>query len=178
VSADLSESELQRYAAQIQHTGIDAQLRLKAARAIVIGAGPAGSIAAAALASRGVGYVAVVDGSSVQPADLVGQAMLYSPDVGANRAEAVVAKLGLLNPHVHAESYPVDVDAHNAAAIVLGHDIALDCTRAGEHLAAACAAADVQLLRAEGGDILAGAAAATAAIERLVAPVAQEVTTP
>jgi adenylyltransferase/sulfurtransferase len=127
VSDDLSESELERYAAQVERIGVEAQLRLKAARAIVIGAGPAGSAAAAELVSRGVGYVAVVDGAAVTLGDLCGQAMLYTPDVGANRAEAVVAKLGVLNPHVHAESYPVDVDDANAEAILSGHDVALDC---------------------------------------------------
>jgi len=127
VSDDLSESELERYAAQVERIGIDAQLRLKAARAIVVGAGPAGSAAAAELVSRGVGYVAVVDGGAVTLGDLCGQALLYTPDVGANRAEAVVAKLGVLNPHVHAESYPVDVDEGNAEAILAGHDLAIDC---------------------------------------------------
>ena len=163
MAADLSESELERYAAQIEHIGLDAQQRLKAARAIVIGAGPAGSAAAAELVSRGVGYVAVVDGATVSPRDLCGQAMLYTPDVGANRAEAVVAKLGVLNPHVHAESYPVDVDEQNAEAILMGHDLALDCTGAlpGD-------VAGMGLVTAAGDGPGAGIAAAALAIETLV----------
>ena len=113
----------------------------------MIGAGAAGSAAAAELASRGVGYVAVVDGATTTLGDLCGQASLYTPDVGANRAEAVVAKLGILNPNVQAEAYPVDVDEANAAAIVMGHDIALDCSRdSGEQLAAACAEHGVELI--------------------------------
>ena len=83
MAEDLSESELERYAAQIERIGIDAQARLKAARAIVVGAGPAGSAAAADQVSRGVGYVAVVDGAVVTPGDLCGQALLDTPDVGA-----------------------------------------------------------------------------------------------
>ena len=63
--SDLSESELERYRARSSDLGIDGQLRLKGARAIVIGAGPAGSAAAAQLVSCGVGYVAVVDGATV-----------------------------------------------------------------------------------------------------------------
>ena len=82
MSVDLSESELERYAAQIEHIGIDALRRLKAARAVVLGGGAAGAAAAAELASRGVGYVAVVDGTTVALTDLCGQAMLYTPDVG------------------------------------------------------------------------------------------------
>ena len=160
---DLSESEFERYAAQIERIGIDAQLRLKAARAIVIGAGPAGAAAAAELASRGVGYVAVVDGSTVALGDLCGQALLYTPDVGASRAEAVVAKLGILNPHVHAESYPVDVDERNAEAILIGHDLAIDCVGG-----IPAEVADVAVVRAEGADATDGLRAAARAIDALV----------
>ena len=160
---DLSESELERYAAQIERIGIGAQLRLKATRAIVIGAGPAGAAAAAELVSRGVGYVAVVDGSTVALGDLCGQALLYTPDVGANRAEAVVAKLGILNPHVHAESYPVDVDERNGEAILIGHDLAVDCMGGIPVEVAA-----VALVRAEGVEAADGLRAAARAIDALV----------
>ena len=163
MSDDLSESELERYAAQVEQVGIDAQLRLKAARAIVVGAGPAGSAAAADLVSRGVGYVAVVDGGAVTLGDLCGQALLYTPDVGANRAEAVVAKLGVLNPHVHAESYPVDVDETNAEAILAGHDVALDCVGGipGD-------LADIACVRSRGDGPRDGIAAAALAVQTLI----------
>ena len=166
MSEDLSESELERYAAQIERIGIDAQARLKAARAIVVGAGLAGSAAAADLVSRGVGYVAVVDGAMVTLGDLCGQALLYTPDVGANRADAVVAKLGVLNPHVHAESYPVDVDDRNAEAILIGHDVALDC---GDGLPDEAARVDIELVRAEGAGASDGLRAAARAIDLLAA---------
>jgi len=76
VAEELSEHELERYAEQIQRIGVDAQRRLKEARAIVLGAGAAGGGAAAHLASCGVGYVAVVDGGVVAPADLCAQSIL------------------------------------------------------------------------------------------------------
>jgi molybdopterin-synthase adenylyltransferase len=174
--AELSDQERERYAEQIERIGPDAQLRLRGARAIVIGARAAGSAAAAHLASSGVGYVGVVDGAQVTLADLTGQSVLYTPDLGSNRADAVAAKLGLLNTGVHAESYPVEVDEQNAGAIVMGHDVALDCAAEGDHLAAGCAAAEVELLRADGDDIRAGADAAGAAIELLIARVPTEAT--
>ena len=124
---ELSESERERYSEQIERIGVEAQRRLKAARAIVLGAGAPGSAAAAQLVSSGVGYVGVVDGGVVGRADLCGQSLLYTPDVGANRAEAVAAKLGVLNTDTQAESYPVDVEEANARAILIGHDVALDC---------------------------------------------------
>ncbi len=169
MSADLSETELERYSAQVEQIGVDAQLRLKATRAIVIGACAAGSAAAAELASRGVGYVAVVDGATTTLGDLCAQSALYTPDVGVNRAEAVVAKLGVLNPNVQAEAYPVDVDDSNAGAIVIGHDIAIDCSgdRAGQ-LAAACSEHGVERVAADDVGTVAGALAAGFAIRRLV----------
>ena len=57
VSTELSESERERYAEQIQRIGVEAQRRLKGARAIVLGARAPGSAAAAHLVSSGVGYV-------------------------------------------------------------------------------------------------------------------------
>jgi adenylyltransferase/sulfurtransferase len=169
VPTDLSQTELERYSAQIEQIGVDAQLRLKAARVIVIGAGAAGSAAASELASRGVGYVAVVDGATTTLGDLCAQSSLYTPDVGANRAEAVVAKLGVLNPNVQAEAYPVDVDDANAAAIVMGHDIAIDCSNdSAAPLEAACAQHGVELVAAEDVGTVAGALAAGFAIRHLL----------
>jgi molybdopterin/thiamine biosynthesis adenylyltransferase len=143
VTNELSETERERYARQIEgELGLEGQLRLKAARAIVIGAGAGGAAAAAELVSRGVGYVAVVDGAPVRLEDLVGQAIYYTPDVGLNKADVLAAKLGLLNTDVQAEAYPVPLDAGNAGAIVAGHDAVLDCTHDPD-VAAALAAAGV-----------------------------------
>jgi molybdopterin/thiamine biosynthesis adenylyltransferase len=147
VTDGLSHSERERYAAQIDGgLGIEGQLRLKASRAIVIGAGRAGAAAAAELVSRGVGYVAVVDGESVGLADLAGQAIYYTPDVGQGKADTLAGKLGLLNPEVQVDSYPVAVDGDNASAIVEGHDVVLDCTHDAA-VDAALGAAGVTLLK-------------------------------
>ena len=174
MEAALSESELERYAAQIEDIGVDAQTRLKSARAIVVGAGPAGAAAAAELVSRGVGYVAIVDGATTALGDLCGNACLYTPDVGANRAEAVAAKLGILNPNVQAEAYPVDLDDDNATAIVMGHDIVLDFAGAPA-LLAACAEHGAELIAAEGIGTVAGALAAEAALTYLTSQVPEGV---
>jgi molybdopterin-synthase adenylyltransferase len=169
VSNELSESERERYAKQIQRIGVEAQQRLKAARAIVLGARAPGSAAAAHLVSSGVGYVGVVDGGNVDRADLCGQSLLYTPDVGANRAEAVAAKLGVLNTDTQAESYPVDVEEANAVAILLGHDVAVDC-RGGISLEEACRSTGVALVIADGSRALDGLSAAEQALEMLTAP--------
>jgi adenylyltransferase/sulfurtransferase len=147
VTTELSDSERARYASQIEDDrGLERQVRLKEARAIVIGAGATGSAAAAELASRGVGYVAVVDGAQVRLGDLAGQALYYTPDVGQSKADTLAAKLGLLNPEVQVDSYPVALEPENAAAIVAGHGVVLDCTH-DPGTAAVLANSDVPVLR-------------------------------
>lgn len=168
MSTELSESERERYAEQIQRIGVEAQRRLKGARAIVLGARASGSAAAAHLVSSGVGYVGVVDGGNVDRADLCGQSLLYTPDVGANRAEAVAAKLGVLNTDTQAESYPVAIEEANAGAILLGHDVAVDC-RGGISLEKACHSTGVALVIADGSRALDGLRAAEQALEMLAA---------
>jgi molybdopterin/thiamine biosynthesis adenylyltransferase len=172
VANELSDSERERYAGQIEgELGLAGQLRLKQSRAMVIGAGGAGSAAAAQLASCGVGYVAVVDGGRVALHDLAGQAVYYTPDVGQSKADTVAGKLGLLNPEVQVESYPVHVDPENASAIVAGHDVVLDCT----HDAAAAEALDavgVTVLRSTG----AGTALAAEALHALSHSTAEALT--
>jgi molybdopterin/thiamine biosynthesis adenylyltransferase len=142
----LSESERERYARQIEQLGEEAQERLKESRAIVVGAGATGSNAAAHLASCGVGYVGIVDGGTVQLSDLVAQALYYTPDVGRGKADTLAGKLGLLNPEVQTEGYPVELDGANAAAIVAGHDLVLDCTRR-QDVAEALAATNARVAR-------------------------------
>jgi molybdopterin/thiamine biosynthesis adenylyltransferase len=175
VAAEISEHELERYARQVERIGLDGQQRLKAARVLVLGARAAGSAAAAQLVSSGVGYVAIVDGGAVEAADLCAQAVLYTPDVGANRAEAVAAKLGILNTHTQAESYPVDVEEANAHAILVGHDVAIDCRHGGVSLEDHARTTGVAVLTAPGGRAVDGLLIADEALSLLAtaAPVTQ-----
>jgi molybdopterin/thiamine biosynthesis adenylyltransferase len=126
----LSESEIDRYSRQLvlsEWSG-QTQERLKAATAIVIGAGALGSPAATYLACAGVGRIGVVDGDWVELSNLQRQPLHYAPDVQTQKAESAAQKLGVLNTEITVEPYPVEVDADNAAAIVMGADVVLDCT--------------------------------------------------
>ena len=126
----LSEPELERYARQLRLEGFDAEVqeRLGGASAIVVGAGTLGTTAAAHLAAAGVARTGIVDPAPVAVADLRGGPLHFTPDAGRNKADSAVAKLGLLNTEVQSEAYPVALDAENAAAIVAGANVALDCS--------------------------------------------------
>jgi molybdopterin-synthase adenylyltransferase len=126
----MEDRELERYARQLvlpEWTG-EVQERLSGATAIVIGAGALGSPAATYLACAGVGRIGVVDGDWVELSNLQRQPLHYTPDIDAQKAETAAQKLGILNTEISVEPYPVEVDADNAAAIVAGADVVLDCT--------------------------------------------------
>ena len=126
----MDDRALERYSRQLvlpEWTG-EVQERLKASSAIVIGAGALGSPAATYLACAGVGRIGVVDGDWVELSNLQRQPLHFTPDVDAQKAESAAQKLGVLNTEISVEPYPVEVDADNAAAIVAGADIVLDCT--------------------------------------------------
>jgi adenylyltransferase/sulfurtransferase len=169
VTNELSASERERYSSQIEgELGLEGQLGLKRARAIVIGGGATGSTAAAQLVSCGVGYVAVVDGGKVALRDLVGQTLYYTPDVGLGKADTLAVKLSLLNPEVQVESYPVFPNAQNAAAIVEGHDVVVICAddaEVGHAVGAACESSSLPVATVAEGDAGAMAAGATLAAE-------------
>ena len=126
----LSEREVERYSRQLVLPEWTAaiQERLKASTAIVIGAGALGSPAATYLACAGVGTIGVADGDWVELSNLQRQPLHFTPDVETQKAESAAQKLGVLNTDVMVEPYPVEVDADNAAAIVSGADVVLDCT--------------------------------------------------
>jgi molybdopterin-synthase adenylyltransferase len=126
----LSESELERYSRQLvlpDWSGA-AQERLKAASAIVIGAGALGSPVATYLAAAGIGRLGIVDEDVVDLSNLHRQPLHYSPDVGRQKAENAAIKLGVLNPEVMVDPYPVHIGGQNAAAIVMGADVVVDCS--------------------------------------------------
>ncbi|MBI2690838.1 MAG: ThiF family adenylyltransferase [Solirubrobacterales bacterium] len=93
----------------------------------VIGCGVRGSIVAALLAGAGVEELALVDGAFVEEGDIGVNPLQFTPDLRAGKADALVAKLGLLNPRVHAQAFPADLDAANAVAILTGVDCVVDC---------------------------------------------------
>ncbi len=149
----LSEAELERYSRQLlmDDWGGAAQERLKSSRAMVIGAGALGSPVCTYLAAAGVGSLGVVDGDVVELSNLHRQPLFMSPDVGAPKAEVAAIKLGLLNPEVVVEPFPAELDAANAAAIVMGADVVVDCTDSFESrylVNDACCAQGIALVEA------------------------------
>jgi molybdopterin/thiamine biosynthesis adenylyltransferase len=124
----LSSEEVERYARQIVLRGVGGpgQNKLKAARALVVGAGGLGSPALQYLAGAGVGALGIVDDDLVALSNLHRQIIHGTGDVGRPKTESAAAAIARLNPHVAVEPIAVRLDASNARGIVARFDVILD----------------------------------------------------
>jgi molybdopterin-synthase adenylyltransferase len=125
-----SENELERYSRQLvmhEWSGA-AQEALKNATVIVVGAGALGNPVATYLAAAGVGHLGIVDSDVVELSNLHRQPLHFTPDIDRQKAENAALKLGLLNPEVIIDPYPVRLTEQNAHAIVMGADCVVDCS--------------------------------------------------
>src|SRR5579862_2890588 len=124
----LSSDEIERYARQIVLRGLGGpgQNKLKAARALVIGAGGLGSPALQYLAGAGVGTIGIVDDDSVSLSNLHRQVIHATEDVGRPKTESAEAAIQRINPHVVVETIASRLDDKNAGAIIRRFDVVLD----------------------------------------------------
>jgi molybdopterin/thiamine biosynthesis adenylyltransferase len=129
VTADeLTEDEIWRYARHIvlPELGGTGQLRLKAARVLVIGAGGLGSPVLLYLAAAGIGTLGVVDDDRVDRSNLQRQILFATASQGQPKAQATSERLRGLNPHVTVTPHELRLDAANAQALVAGYDLVVD----------------------------------------------------
>ena len=124
----LTSQEIERYARQIILHGVGGpgQNRLKAARALVVGAGGRGSPALQYLAGAGVGTLGVVDDDDVALSNLHRQIIHGTGDVGRRKTESAAAAIARINPHVAVEPIALRLDEANAREIVRRFDVVLD----------------------------------------------------
>jgi molybdopterin/thiamine biosynthesis adenylyltransferase len=108
--------------------GEEAQERLLAAHALVIGAGGLGSSALLYLASSGFGRITVCDGDRVDLTNLQRQVIHRLDSVGEPKAASAARTLAALNPDVRVEPLEERADAARIAELVRGADVVLDCS--------------------------------------------------
>lgn len=124
----LTAAEIERYARHIvlPEIGGAGQQALKAARVLVIGAGGLGAPVLTYLAAAGVGTLGIVDDDTVSLSNLQRQIVHNAADVGAHKVDSALAAIGRLNPHVRVITYPIRLDAANAAEILSGFHVVVD----------------------------------------------------
>ena len=124
----MSPAELARYRRQITlgEVGIDGQLKLRAARVLVVGTGGLGSPVALYLAAAGVGTLGLVDFDRVDATNLHRQVLHGTANVGQPKVLSAVARLHDLNPHVRVIAHDVAVTSANALELVGAYDLVID----------------------------------------------------
>jgi molybdopterin/thiamine biosynthesis adenylyltransferase len=150
----LPDEDVDRYARQLvlPEWSAAAQLNLRDASVLVVGLGALGSPVAAYLAGAGVGRLGILDEGVVELSNLHRQFLHYTPDIGVAKTWSASSKLGFLNPDVLVEPFQMRIDSDNAADVIAGQDLVVDCsdTFATRYAVnAACCAAGVDLV--EGG---------------------------
>jgi molybdopterin-synthase adenylyltransferase len=124
----LSTEEIERYARQIVLRGVGGpgQNKLKAARALVVGAGGLGSPALQYLAGAGIGTLGIADDDEVALSNLHRQIIHGTSDIGRPKTESAAAAIKRINPHVAVEPIAIRLNGLNVRPIVQGFDVVLD----------------------------------------------------
>ena len=126
----MTDEELLRYSRHIllDEIGVDGQARLRAAHALVIGAGGLGSPAAFYLASAGVGTLTLVDGDRVDLTNLQRQILHTTERIGQPKAESGRRTLEAINPQVRIAALAVRVAGERLDELVQQATVVLDCS--------------------------------------------------
>ena len=126
----LTNEEVARYSRHLimPEVGMDGQQKLKAARALCIGAGGLGSPVALYLAAAGVGTLGIVDFDEVDYSNLQRQIIHGTPDVGRSKLASAKSRLNALNPEVEVVTHELALSSHNALALFADYDFVVDGT--------------------------------------------------
>jgi molybdopterin/thiamine biosynthesis adenylyltransferase len=149
----LSEAEVERYSRQLILEGVGAagQARLRAASALVVGAGALGSPVLLYLAAAGVGRITVADGDQVDLSNLSRQVLHGEADLGADKAASAAAAARRVNSLVEVTPLRRRLLPGDLPGLVPGFDLVCDASDNFETRFAvndACVGAAVPLVHA------------------------------
>lgn len=144
---------MNRYARQtaVPEFGTSGQARLGQAHVLVVGSGGLAAPVLQYLAGAGVGFIRLVDPDLVDTTNLHRQTLFRETDVGRAKVDAAAATLSTLNADVGVEPVVAALDPGNAAALIEGVDLVLDCAdsfAASYTLSDTCAVAGLPLVSA------------------------------
>ncbi|MGD0498738.1 MAG: ubiquitin-like small modifier protein 1 [Bryobacteraceae bacterium] len=126
----LSNDEILRYSRHliIPEVGVEGQEKLKAAKALLIGAGGLGAPLGLYLAAAGVGRLGIVDFDVVDFTNLQRQVIHSTADVGRKKLDSAAEKMQAINPHVTVVKHETALSSENALDILKDYDIVVDGT--------------------------------------------------
>lgn len=108
--------------------GIEAQLKLKNAKVIIIGLGALGCPVATYLTAAGVGKITLVDGDTVDYSNLHRQPLYTIDNIGQKKVFAAKKRLNRINEWV--DIHAIDVFIHPTVIfeLIQGNDLIIDCS--------------------------------------------------
>ena len=126
----LSQQEILRYSRHLimPEVGMEGQLKLKAAKVLLIGTGGLGAPLGLYLTAAGVGRLGLVDFDVVDFTNLQRQVTFTTQDVGKRKIEAARDRLHGLNPEIQIDTHEVKLTSENALDILRDYDIIVDGT--------------------------------------------------
>jgi adenylyltransferase/sulfurtransferase len=110
--------------------GVDGQLKLAAARVVVVGCGATGSALISLLARAGVGTIRIIDRDYVELSNLQRQALFDEADATESLPKAIVAakKVAAFNSNIVIEPRVADLTPANIPDLFAGMQLILDGT--------------------------------------------------
>jgi sulfur-carrier protein adenylyltransferase/sulfurtransferase len=126
----LSNDEIARYSRHLilPEVGMDGQLKLKAAKVALIGAGGLGAPVGLYLAAAGVGRIGLVDFDVVDASNLQRQVIHGTRDIGRKKLDSAADRMLDINPHLQVDKFDTGLTSENALGILRGYDLVIDGT--------------------------------------------------
>src|SRR5450755_1495008 len=129
-TAALSKDEILRYSRHLimPEVGTEGQLKLKAAKVLLVGTGGLGAPLGLYLAAAGVGRIGLVDFDVVDFTNLQRQVIHGTSDVGRKKLDSAADRMHEINPFVRIDKHDVALSSDNALDILRDYDIVVDGT--------------------------------------------------
>ena len=126
----LTPEEQERYGRHLilPEFGLEAQLKLKNASVLVVGAGGLGCPVLQYLAAAGVGHIGIVDFDRVEESNLQRQILYSVDDIGKSKVLVAKSKLEKLNPHIKITAIERRINKSNVFEILENFDVIADGT--------------------------------------------------
>ena len=129
-TAELSKDEILRYSRHLimPEVGTEGQLKLKAAKVLLVGTGGLGAPLGLYLAAAGVGRIGLVDFDVVDFTNLQRQVIHGTSDVGRKKLDSAADRMHEINPFVRIDKHEVALSSENAFGILSDYDLVVDGT--------------------------------------------------
>ena len=126
----LNNDEIKRYSRHLimPEVGMEGQLKLKAAKVLLVGTGGLGAPLGMYLAAAGVGRIGLVDFDVVDFSNLQRQVIHGTKDVGKKKLDSAAETMLDINPHIQIDKFEVALTSENALGIIKDYDMVIDGT--------------------------------------------------